>query len=73
MRKRMSHHALAQERHRRKMQVITNSPAMLDNGGCVHNAILPDLSTRTDPTSAWQPLFAIGFHAQPGGGTVLTE
>jgi hypothetical protein len=30
------------------MYVIADSAVMLDNDGCVHNAIFPDLSTRID-------------------------
>src|ERR1019366_7529541 len=46
--KRMHCHAPTQEDPRRKMHVIADSAVMLDNGGCVHNAILSDLSTRID-------------------------
>src|ERR1022692_2859597 len=46
--KRMHCHAPAQEDPRRKMHVIADSAVMLNNGGCVHNAIFSDLSTRID-------------------------
>lgn len=46
--KRMHCHAPAQEDPRRKMHVIADSAVMLDNRGCVQNAILPDLSTCID-------------------------
>src|SRR5665213_3113782 len=46
--KRMHRHASAQEDPRRKMHVIADSAVMLDNSGCVHNAIFPDLSIRID-------------------------
>src|ERR1035437_212028 len=49
--KRMHRHAATQEDTRRKMDVITDSTIMLDHGGCVHNAILSDLSTRIDHDS----------------------
>ena len=48
MRKRTHRHAATQEDTGRKMDVITDSTVMLDHGGCVHNAILSDLSTRID-------------------------
>jgi|ERR1035438_7611537 hypothetical protein len=33
------------------MDVITDSTVMLDHGGCVHNAVLSNLSTRIDHNS----------------------
>ena len=49
--KRMHRHAATQEDTGRKMDVITDSTVMLDHGGCVQNAILPDLSACIDHNS----------------------
>jgi hypothetical protein len=39
----------ASEEHAgRDMDVIADHAIVLDHGGCVHNAVLPDLSTRID-------------------------
>ena len=38
----------SEEHPGRKMHVVADHTIMLDNGGCVHNAILSDLSTRID-------------------------
>src|ERR1017187_5871926 len=49
--KRMHRHAATQEDAGRKMDVIADTTVMLDHGGCVHNAILPDLSACIDHNS----------------------
>jgi hypothetical protein len=46
--KRMHCHAASEEDTRRKMDVITYSTVMLDQGSCVHNAVSSDLSTGID-------------------------
>ncbi len=49
--KRMHDHASAQKDPRRKMHMVANFAVMLDNGGCVHNAIFSNLRTRIDHDS----------------------
>ena len=49
--KRIHRHAAAQEDAGRKVHVIADSAVMLDDGGCVQNAILPDLSFGIDHNS----------------------
>jgi len=41
-------YAASEEHAGRKMHVVADHAIMLDNGGCVHNAVLPDLSARVD-------------------------
>jgi len=41
-------HGASEEYARRKMHVVADSTVMLDNGGCVHNAVLSDLSAGID-------------------------
>jgi hypothetical protein len=48
MGKRMYRHPAAQQDTRREMDVIADSTVVLDYGGCVHDAILPDPGTRID-------------------------
>jgi len=73
---RMHRHAAPQEDAGRKMDVIADSTVMLDHGGCVQNAILPDLSACIDHNSRHDdgPILkpgGLGYHRrrvdQPNG------
>jgi hypothetical protein len=44
----MHRHPASQKNTWRKVDVISNPTVVLDHGGCVHNAVLSDPSTRID-------------------------